>query len=166
MRLDGLLMGVVLAALHVYRPALWARLQARSTWLLLGGLAFAALALWLFRHRTGLVANAVGWPLLSFGFGLLVLSATTARWAVPGTGWVAAISYSLYLSHKLVMHAVYEWLAPALPLHGLALFAVYAVAILVVGAALHYAVERPCLRLRDTLSPSVSPGPQARRATG
>jgi len=171
MRLDGLLMGVVLAALNVYRPALWARLQARSTWLLLGGLAAAGLALWLFRNRTGLLANAVGWPLLSFGFGLLVLSATAprgwlGRWAVPGAGWVAATSYSLYLSHKLAMHAVHEWLAPALPLQGLVLFAVYGVAIALVGAALHYVVERPCLRLRDTLTPAVSPGRQARRAAG
>ncbi|MEO6279621.1 acyltransferase [Roseateles sp.] len=176
MRLDGLLMGVVLAALCVYRPALWARLQARSTWLLLGGVAAAGLALFLFRNRTGLVANAVGWPLLSFGFGLLVLSATAprgwlGRWAVPGAGWLAAASYSLYLSHKLVMHAVQEWLAPALPLQGLGLFAVYVVAIALVGAALHYAVERPCLQLRDRLRSrarggSVGPSPQGRRAAG
>ncbi|MBI3349868.1 MAG: acyltransferase [Burkholderiales bacterium] len=156
MRLDGLLMGVMLAALRVYRPAQWARLQARSTWLLLGGLAVAAAALWLFRNRTGLVANTVGWPLLSLGFGLLVLSATAprgwlGRWTVPGAGWVAATSYSLYLSHKLVMHAVHEWLETAWPLQGLALFAVYAAAVLLVGAVLHHAVERPCLRLRDRL---------------
>ena len=156
MRLDGLLMGVVLAALRVYRPALWARLQSRSTLLMLGGLAAAALALALFRNRTGLVANVVGWPLLSFGFGLLVLAATAprgwlGRWAVPGAGWMAAASYSLYLSHKLVMHAVHEWLAPRLPVQGLALFDVYAAAILLVGAALHYLVERPCLQLRDRL---------------
>ncbi|MDR7295099.1 peptidoglycan/LPS O-acetylase OafA/YrhL [Pelomonas aquatica] len=171
MRLDGLLAGVVLAALRVYRPALWARLQARSTWLLMGGLATAGLALWLFRDRTGLLANAVGWPLLSLGLGLLVLSATAprgwlGRWRVPGAGWVAAISYSLYLSHKLAMHAVHEWLAPMLPVQGLALFAVYAAAIVLVGAALHHAVERPCLRLRDRAAPAVSPGPQARRAAG
>ena len=156
MRLDGLLMGVMLAALRVYRPAAWQRLQARPTALMLGGLAVAAFAFWLFRDRTGFIANTCGWPLLSVGFGLLVLSATSSRgllgrWVVPGAGWVAATSYSLYLSHKLVMHAVDTWLAPALPLHGLALFAVYAVAILAVGAALHYLVERPGLLLRDRL---------------
>jgi len=171
MRLDGLLAGVVLATLCIYRPALWARLQARSTALLLAGLAAAAVALWLFRDRTGLLANAIGWPLLSAGFGLLVLSATSpsgwlGRWAVPGAGWLAAVSYSLYLSHKLAMHAVHEWLAPVLPLHGLALFPVYAATILAVGAALHYAVERPGLRLRDQLRQAVSPGPHARRVTG
>jgi len=159
MRLDGLLVGVMLAALRVYRPLWWEKLLARSTPLMLCGLAVAALALWLFRDRTGLLANAVGWPILSLGFGLLVLSASSphgllGRWTVPGAGWVAAASYSLYLSHKLVMHAVHAWLAPALPLplQGVALFALHAVAILAVGAALHHGVERPCLRLRDRLA--------------
>jgi peptidoglycan/LPS O-acetylase OafA/YrhL len=50
------------------------------------------------------------------------------------------------------MHAVHAWLAPALPLQGVALFALHAVAILAVGAALHHGVERPCLRLRDRLA--------------
>lgn len=171
MRLDGLLTGVVLATLQVYRPALWSRLQAHSTALLFAGLALAALALTLFSDRTGLLANAIGWPLLSLGFGLLVLSATAPRgWlgrqAVPGAGWLAAASYSLYLSHKLVMHAVHTWLAPQLPVQGLALFAVHAVAILAAGAVLHHAVERPGLRLRDRWRGAVSPGPQGRPATG
>jgi peptidoglycan/LPS O-acetylase OafA/YrhL len=157
MRLDGLLAGVMLAALRIYRPADWARLQARSSALLAAGLAVSGAALWLFRDRTGLVANAVGWPLLSFGFGLLVLAASApqgwlGRRALPGAGWLAGISYSLYLSHKLVMHAVHAQLAPVLALQGLALFAVYALAILAVGAALHYLVERPGLHLRDRLA--------------
>lgn len=156
-RLDGLLMGVMLAALRTYRPQLWARLQSHANALALLGLAVAAAAFWLARNRTGLAANSVGWPLLSLGFGLLVLSASSAQgWlglrALPGAGWLAAVSYSLYLSHKLAMHAVYTWLAPALPWHGLALFPVYAAAILAVGATLHYLVEKPGLRLRDRLA--------------
>lgn len=158
MRLDGLLVGVMLATLRVYRPALWARLQARSTWLAVIGLALVAAALTLFKNRTGLAANTVGWPVLSLGFGLLVLAASApqsllGRLTVPGAGWLAAISYSLYLSHKLAMHAVQTWIAPALPLQGPALFPVYAAVILAAGAALHYLVERPGLALRDRLSP-------------
>ena len=84
-----------------------------------------------------------------------MLAASTPRaWALPGTGWLAAVSYSLYLSHKLAMHAVHAWIAPALPLQGPALFPVYAATILAVGAALHYLVEKPGLQLRDRLSRS------------
>ncbi|HEY8879124.1 MAG TPA: acyltransferase [Roseateles sp.] len=155
MRLDGLLVGVMLATLNVYRPQLWARLQARSLLLMLAGCATVALAIWLFHDRTGLVANAIGWPLLSFGLGLLVLAASTPRLpALPGAGWLAAASYSLYLSHKLAMHAVHAWIVPALPLQGMALFPVYAAVILAVGAALHHLVEKPGLQLRDRLARS------------
>ncbi|MET0332321.1 MAG: acyltransferase, partial [Dyella sp.] len=105
-RLDGLLTGVSLAALRVYRPQLWARLQTRANRCLLGGLLVTMLALWLFRDRVGLLGNAIGWPVLSFGLGLLVLAgadrtSAIGRWTVPGAGWIAAMSYSLYLSHKL-----------------------------------------------------------------
>lgn len=157
-RLDGLLTGVMLAALQVKRPALWARLQARTDLLALAGLALVAAALMLFRQRTGFAANTVGWPLLSWGFGLLVLSATaTQSWIgrlrLPGVGWLAAASYSLYLSHKLAMHAVHTWVEPRVALPAPALFAAYAAAILGVGAVLHHLVERPGLALRDRLRP-------------
>ncbi len=153
-RLDGLLTGVMLAVLRVYRPQRWAQLQQRADAVLLGGLLLAGLAMWLFRDRTGLAANAVGWPLLSLGFGLVVFAgadgrSVIGRWRVPGAGWLAAISYSLYLSHKLAFHQVQtKWVQPR-ALHGVVAFLAYALAVLLLGAALHYAVERPCLRWRD-----------------
>ena len=154
MRLDGLLMGVMLATLQVYRPHLWARLQARSNTCLLGGVTVSCLAFWLFRDRTGLLANAIGWPLLSFGFGLLVFAAAdcrslVGRWRIPGVGWIAAISYSLYLSHKIAFHLVQEAIVPSIHGSGGLQFATYALATLLLGAVLHYLVERPFLRWRD-----------------
>jgi peptidoglycan/LPS O-acetylase OafA/YrhL len=154
MRLDGLLMGIKLAALRVYRPQAWARLQTCSNVVLLGGIAVSCLALWLFRDRGGLLANALGWPLLSSGFGLLVFAGADrqsllGRWRLPGAGWLAAISYSLYLSHKIAFHIVATTLGARLQGHDAIAFVTYAVAVLMLGAALHYLVERPCLRLRE-----------------
>ena len=160
-RLDGLLTGVMLAVLRVYRPQRWARLQQRADAVLLAGLLLAGLALWLFRDRTGLAANAVGWPLLSLGFGLVVFAgadgrSVIGRWRVPGAGWLAAISYSLYLSHKLAFHQVQTRLVQPLALHGVVAFLAYVLAVLVLGAALHYGVERPCLRWRDRRAMAVA----------
>jgi peptidoglycan/LPS O-acetylase OafA/YrhL len=171
MRLDGLLMGIVLAALRVYRPLLWVRLQARSNVILLGGVAMSCLALWLFRDRVGLLANAIGWPLLSFGFGLLVFAGVDrgsliGRWRVPGAGWIAGISYSLYLSHKIAFHVVQVMFSKPLQGRGVPTFAVYALAVLALGALLHYFVERPFLRLRErrrsgiaAATPATEPAP-------
>ena len=153
-RLDGLLAGVVLAVIAVYRPATWERLMRSGNAFLMLGVAGMALAFWLFAQRTGLVGNAVGWPVLSWSIACLVVAGASSRsWigrrALPGAGWIAAISYSLYLSHKLVFAAVDRTWGDALVGQGFATFAVYAVATLAGGAALHYAVERPFLRLRE-----------------
>lgn len=155
-RLDGLLAGVVLATIQAYRPALWTRLQASAGWLLLAGLAITGAALALFQNRTGLPASVAGYPLLSWGLALVVAACTSpacwaARWRVPGVGWLALISYSLYLDHKLVFHLVQDTLAAHPNVHGVAAFTVYAAATLAGGALLHYAVERPFLRWRDRL---------------
>lgn len=154
MRLDGLLAGVMLALLRVYRPQIWSAWQARPNVFLFGGLAISALALALFRDRAGLLANTLGWPVLSLGFALLVVAGSTTRgllgrWRVPGATWIATVSYSLYLSHKIAFHLVHEFIAPVALPRGAVLFVVYALAALLLGASLHWLVERPFLRWRD-----------------
>ncbi|KQR12734.1 MULTISPECIES: acyltransferase family protein [Xanthomonas] len=154
-RLDGLLAGVVLAVLKVFRPQVWQRLQQRGNTWLLAGLVVMVLALWLFRERTGLIGNALGWPVLSFGLALLVLAGTAnsafGRLRVPGAAWLAAISYSLYLTHKAMFHVTQTWFGAALEGRGVLAFAVYGAVALLAGALLHYSVERPFLRLRGVL---------------
>jgi peptidoglycan/LPS O-acetylase OafA/YrhL len=155
-RLDGLLAGVVLATIRIYRPAIWACLQARANLASLAGIVVTAMALLIFRDRSGLLASVLGYPMLSLGFALLVLAGAGRRgWLatvrVPGAHWVAAISYSLYLSHKAVLHLANQALAPHLDGHPAAAFVVYALAMFTSGAALYYGIERPFLRLRARL---------------
>jgi len=159
MRLDGLLVGVMLATWRVYKPDTWNNWQRHANVSLLAGCAIVVFAFWMFRERTGLLANSLGWPVLSLGFGCLVFAGagrngSIGRHRIPATNWIAAISYSLYLSHKLAMHALHEWLATMPSIPGIVVFMLYAAAILVVGATLHYAVERPFLRRRDYFVPT------------
>ncbi|MBN8923379.1 MAG: acyltransferase [Rhodanobacter sp. 68-29] len=162
-RLDGLLAGVLLATIQTWQPAWWAAMQRRANLLAGAGLLLAAAAIWLFRDKTAFAASVFGFPLLSLGLALLVAAGAGSagwpgRWRVPGAGWIAAASYSLYLSHKLAMHAVHELLQRWPVPHGLAAFAAYALAIAAAGALLHYAVERPFLRLRARLARAGSRG--------
>lgn len=152
-RLDGLLDGVALAALGVGRPQVWSCWQARRGSLFAAGAGLFGLALWLFRDRLGFWPSVIGYPLLSLGLALWVMLATglPASWKLPGAGWLARISYSVYLSHKLALHAVAMWLVQPWQLHGLAAFALYAVGVLAVGAVLHYTVEQPFLRWRERI---------------
>jgi peptidoglycan/LPS O-acetylase OafA/YrhL len=166
-RLDGLLAGVVLAAIEVYRPRWWQAAQSRSNFALIAAVAVLAVSFWLFHERTGLLGNSIGWPVLSFGLGLLVFAgAGSSSWIgrkrVPGMAWLAAISYSLYLSHKLAFHAVQVVADGRLDGMGLLAFACYAIASALVGATLYYGVERHFLQLRDRRAGGkASPSPTA-----
>jgi peptidoglycan/LPS O-acetylase OafA/YrhL len=160
-RLDGLLAGVMLATLKTYRRAAWDRLQANANIALIAGLVVVALGMWLFRDRTGLIGNSIGWPVLSAGLALLVFAgADTRSWIgvrrVPGAGWIALISYSLYLVHKPIYHMVNGAFGAQLEGRGFVAFAVYGSTALLAGALLHYAVERPFLQWRKRLDGRLS----------
>ena len=152
-RLDGLLAGVALATWQQFRPQAWARLQAHANAVLLAGLAVVALAMWLFRDRVGLLGNSIGWPVLSLGLAMLVFVGASrrsliGRWAVPGAGWVAAVSYSLYLVHKAMFHVVAAAYGPQLEGEGIRALLAYGAGAFAAAAIVHYAVERPFLRMR------------------
>ena len=68
---------------------------------------------------------------------------------MPGATWLAAASYSLYLSHKGMFHLTELFLGDSLADYRFVRFAVYALTTLAGGALLHYAIELPFLRWRD-----------------
>lgn len=155
-RLDGLAAGVGLAVLQARRPSAWRWLMAHGNALLLGGAALLALAVWAFSDRFGYWPALLGFPFLAVALGLLVAGAACpdsllGRCRVPGAGLLAALSYSLYLTHKGVIHVLREgWVVP-LDAGRWTAFAIYAAGALGVAALLYLLVERPCLRWRDRL---------------
>ena len=156
-RLDGLLAGVALATIKIYRLPLWEKLQRRPGQIALAGLLVTLAAVALFVDRSGRLATTFGYPLLSLGFALLVLAASGTRgWLatlrLPGARWIATISYSLYLSHKGIMHMLGQVLPPTVAGHDVLRVAIYVTAVLCAGALLYYGVEQPFLRLRDALA--------------
>jgi peptidoglycan/LPS O-acetylase OafA/YrhL len=74
--------------------------------------------------------------------------------------WLAAISYSLYLSHKLAFHAVQVVADGRLDGMGLLAFGCHVTFAVLVGATLYYGVERPFLQLRDRRA-GARPAPSA-----
>ena len=158
-RLDGLLAGVTLALVKTFRPFWWSAIARRGHMLTGLGLALAGVALYLLKDRTEFASGAaavgtvIGFPVLSAGLALLVASALSTngllRNKVPGAKLIATLAYSLYLTHKELIHLVdlsFPVIAQAGRWQWLGL---YAICCLVVAATLYLCVERPFLILRD-----------------
>jgi peptidoglycan/LPS O-acetylase OafA/YrhL len=154
-RLDGLLMGVVLAALRTFRPALWARLCPPRL-AAPAALALWAVAIWLIGDN-GLILTLTGatvvYPLYALGCALMLsalldLEPWLARQRPRGLASLAALAYSLYLVHKPVYCAMYDALGAGI-LHGWTGLALYILPAFAAAIVLHLLVERPFLRLRD-----------------
>lgn len=158
-RLDPLVFGVVLAAIEKYRPNWWKQLMATATWLWLPGLTAIVYGLYLGEGETLTVAACVWqFPLIAFGMATLLLCAVSprlplGRMKVPGAAFFASIAYSVYLSHKLVIHFViglcskYNIALISLPAHLLVEAGIYTA-----GVILFLTVERPFLQLRHRIA--------------
>ncbi len=159
---DGLLAGLSLALVRLFRPGWWAAASRRGHGLFVAGSGLIGLSMWLFAHRfesvTGpaAVGTIAGYPLLSAGIGMLVASSISrngwlARTHIPGARLVATLAFSLYLSHKIILHLDQEHL-PRIVNAGLyPQLLLYAVTCTAAAAVLYLYVERPFLILRDAL---------------
>jgi peptidoglycan/LPS O-acetylase OafA/YrhL len=152
-RLDGLLAGISIAAISLFRPLWWARLTKRPNILLIVGIFGMAVSIfWFGGQIAGLFPTVFAFPLLAASIALIVAAASDARsvlgrFTVPGARTIATGAYSLYLTQKIAYHlAVTSSIPP-----GWLRFA-FAVGLAgVLGAALYWGVERPFLKLRDRL---------------
>lgn len=153
-RLDGLLAGVLLAAVRAFRPAWWTRALHHGPLLLVAGVAAIAVVVTIEPlSRAGAVFQ---FPLAALGFACLLLAMPSPRLPftrirLPGVQQIALLAFSLYLTHR----QVYAWLDErlgAMPTEApLTAFCLYNSAALAVAALLYWSVERPALRLRDRL---------------
>lgn len=160
-RLDGLLVGVMLAVVRAFRPGWWAGLM-RNPWILMS--AGLALLTWCTRIQPQSASGAIAlFPLAALGCacllaGVLSPAAPIGRRPLPGMELLATLAFSLYLTHKQV-YAWLDGLLPGLvPDAPLAAMAIYFAASLVVAALLYLGVERPGLHLRARLQDATPAG--------
>ncbi len=153
-RLDGLLVGVAIAAADRLRPTLRAALTRHDARLLVVAVALLIGTARLFGDAQSFVGSIVAFPWIAIAYGLLLLAALApdgllARRAWRPTDALATLSYALYLTHKASIHLT-QTLAPhRLARDGSAMFVCCLATSLVVALGLHAIVERPLLDWRD-----------------
>lgn len=100
-------------------------------------------------------ASLFGFPLISIGYGVLVLGALSPssvlyRYRSGATTRIAALSYGVYLVHKFIIHITQQQLARLDVDRNSNLMLFICVATVWLGAGLlNKLVERPFLKMRD-----------------
>jgi len=113
-------------------------------------------------------AFELSYPLKVLLIGLLIVQLLEGEggsaWALldrPVMRWLGTLSYSFYLYHYLI------WVVVGWSVDGLVARGMLAAALtLPVAAASYYAIERPCLRLRERVRPAPTSPEQLKRRAG
>jgi peptidoglycan/LPS O-acetylase OafA/YrhL len=156
-RLDGLLVGVCAAGLQCYAPSRWDQLTRRWHWLAALGLALLVGAQALLTERTSFGASVFLFPLIAVAYGCLLIAAVSPRsfmyrTSLTLTSIMATLSYSLYLTHKAVIHVTQAALSPmGVEPNSNFMFVLALITSLASAWLLHVAIEQPFMRLRSRL---------------
>lgn len=154
LRLDGLMLGVLAAAIAEYMPALWTRLPARS--LAIVGVVLVLLCAfnpwafaWTEMDRTGWFASVPSLLGVSLGVALLLPAATSLPpIRAPWVTWIAEHAFALYLTHVFG----YTIAARLLHVSGFPLLVAMLLCAGLCAVVLRLTVERPGLWMRDRLA--------------
>ena len=160
-RLDGCVIGVLLAFLRVRYQGIWQRLCSYAIPLAIGATCILSLFV-LARYAPTIKLSGPDKLLLAFIFGSWVVLANSSiaagrRMYLPGAHYVATRSYAMYLLHPEA-YALVRPLDSMLPFP--ILFVIALVVTAVISEILYRAVELPFMRYRDRKVPSVAPATQ------
>ncbi|MES2691543.1 MAG: acyltransferase [Bacteroidota bacterium] len=151
-RLDGLLAGVSIAAVHRFLPAAWSRIARYGNTFIMMGLLVLTGAFYLCNDQVTFYASVWGFPLIAVGYGFLVTGAVSPssilyKWKSKATSFIAAISYAIYLTHKGVVHITQLLLNDYKIDHHLVLL-ICIVTCTGFACLLHFTIEDPFMKLR------------------
>ena len=150
-RLDGLLVGVLLAGIRIFRPAWWSYAMARRARVFVIASILLGLAIWSCWEIYSVSAVVWGFPLIAFGFGFLLVAVAGLPVRIPGATIGATLAYSTYLTHKAVMHLDRVYLGNLLSVNWFVSLVTYAGSCLIVASVLYLCIEGPFLRLRERI---------------
>jgi peptidoglycan/LPS O-acetylase OafA/YrhL len=156
-RLDGLLAGVAVALVAVFRKELWDKVLAKGHGIAVLGALFFGMSIFFQDPHHGITDTVFIFALNSAAFACFLIAVQSpkiflSRMSIPGVQFVAALAYSTYLIHKQIMHLVVEFLKPrGWDPGGVPCFSLAVLCSLIAGWILYSLVEQPFLKLRDRI---------------
>lgn len=156
-RLDGLLVGVAIAALYKFAPKLWDKVSKFGNHSIMVGIALLTIIYFYFSDLGSHSTTIWGFTLLAIAYGFLALGAISPssflyHWNSRVATLMATLSYGIYLTHKIVIH-VTQGLLTKLGIDGnsnLMLLACF-VACIIAAWLLNLTIEKPFMKMRDKI---------------
>lgn len=156
-RMDGLIVGVCIAAIVNFKPKIMNYIADKGNWVLFIGLVLLANAYALSYKFISFDTAVFGFPLISLAYGLMVMAALCPscilyKFESRMTGTIAMLSYAMYLTHKQLFHLTRAGLNHlGFDTKSMWLFPVSFVVAGLGGLLLNVTVEKPFLSLRKHL---------------
>ena len=156
-RLDGLLVGVSIAAIYQFLPKAWNKISNYGNHLILVGLVLLTAAYFFCSDLSSYATSIVGFPFISIGYGFLVMGAICPasflyKWNSKITTLIATLSYGIYLSHKGVIHMAQEIFSNwGIDKNGNVMFLICIAFCILIAWLLHLAIEKPFMKWRDVM---------------
>jgi len=154
-RLDSLLAGVSIAGIFQFWPAVKEKISMYGNVILIIGVLLLAGAYFLCIDQESFNATVFGFPLVAIAYGAIVMAAISPscflyRLNSRISSRIAILSYSIYLSHKGVIHLTQlqssKW---GIAEKGHLMFFICMVTTVIGALIMRYVVEKPFLRIRD-----------------
>ena len=154
-RLDGLLVGVAVAAIVQFAQKIHCWVNRFVYWVLGLGIAILVIAYYVCVDQESFIASIWGFPLVSLGYGLLVWVAVCPASLLYKlnsklSAGVASLSYSIYLIHKIVIHLTQDIFSTyQIEKDGNPMFIICIGTTLVAAFLMRLLIEKPFMKWRD-----------------
>ncbi len=158
-RLDGLLIGVAIAGIYQFFPIFWKEITKYGNLFILLGLLVLTGAYFLCKDQLTFEASIFGFPLIAIGYGFMVIGAISPTsflfiWNSKITRIVANLSYSIYLTHKGVIHMTHQILKDY-KLEDNLMLLVCIIICTTFAFLLNLIIEKPFMKLRNRMVDSL-----------
>lgn len=152
-RLDGLLVGVSIAGIYQFSPDLWIKLSKYGNQFILLSLCILTAAYFLCEDLLTFKVSVFGFPLIALGFGFMVagsISPTSFLYKMNSkiTTFTAHLSFSIYLTHKGIIHTTHQLLKDY-EIENNVMLLICMITCVLGAYILHLTVEKPFMKIRN-----------------
>ncbi len=156
-RLDALVVGILIAYCYEFSVLIRNFIDSNGNALLLTGLIMIGFSLWICNNQTSELASIIGFTVVALTFGLIVMSAISKSSVLYNlkSSWstqTAALSYSVYLSHKGIIHLTQLFLEKLkIDTENNFALIISFIACIITGFIFKYLIEKPSAKIKTHL---------------